>query len=391
MPNTQMHDVILLNSNDKSTRQTSSFGIRTIQTQRPKSGEILVAPLKVGVCGTDWQIARRARSDNATILGHEGVAEIVEVGSDVTNFYVGQRVIFNPVDPHEHDRILGHSTQGLLQQYRCISQRELASGMIIPFDNHLPTICAPLIEPLGTVIYGRSLVGQVINPRSIAIFGGGSIGLLHALCARMQGCSEIFLIHNRQERLDWAVEQEIIAPDNIFLDRPDLDTKILERTNGKGVDAAYICTPRYSSLAVLVIALKCMSSDGCIDLVGGFADGDSIPDLPGIDLNAIRRSNHCGLPSEGIVKQVCTTGGKQVFLTGHRGTANYHLQSAMQIIDDSRVSSCFIRPIEFIKLISHVIPFNRAASILDLIINTHAKKIDNQEYIKIVIDFESNK
>jgi 2-epi-valiolone-7-phosphate 1-reductase len=383
-----MHNAIKLYSSNQSTFQVPWFIISSTHTQKPTGREILIAPLKVGFCGTDWQIARGYRNDNATILGHEGVAEIVEIGSECDNYYIGEKVVFNPVDPHDRSLILGHTTQGLLQQYRCISQQELESGLIIPYKTDLPTIYAPLIEPLSTVIYGQSLVRKVTEQRAVAIFGAGTIGLLHAMYARMQGCSQIYIVHNRQERLEWIVEQGIVDSDSIFIFQTDTYKKILERTDGKGVDATYICTPRYSSISALDVALKCTSTSGCIDLVGGIADADRIHDFPKINLNDIRRSNHCGVPTEGIIRQVLTACGKHLYLTGHRGTSKSHLQLAMNILDDCRSAKSNDRSLDFIKLISHLIPFQSAPSTLNSLLNNHKNKVDNQDYIKIVIDFE---
>ena len=61
-----------------------------IPTIGPK--EILVKMLACGVCGTD---IKKIRGEFITppVLGHEAAGEIFEVGEEVTNLKVGERVL----------------------------------------------------------------------------------------------------------------------------------------------------------------------------------------------------------------------------------------------------------------------------------------------------------
>ncbi len=353
--------------------------MKTVPTKQLRNGEILVSPLKVGICGTDLQIIRRIRSDTATILGHEGVAEIIKVGSGVSGFSLGQIVTFNPVNPYSQNDILGHSTEGLFQQRLSISQSALEHGLIVPFDSRIPLLCGPLVEPLGTVIYGQLLVERASHPRSIAIVGAGPIGLLHALYARVQGLSDIFLVHNSQERLRWAVERNIINANETALSSPELACVLLERTSGHGVDAAYLCTTRPGALDALTQALKYVRVGGCINLVGGFSDGDTHPSLPGIELNSIRRANFCGYPQDGATTRCFTLEGKEIRLTGHRGTSEHHLRTAMELL----CKHC----IHYSRVISHIISLQAAPLILEDLATAHPRQTDGKECVKVIIDF----
>ncbi len=358
---------------------SGKFLLKTVTTEKIGVGEIMVAPLKVGICGTDLQIARRLRPDLATILGHEGIAEVVGVGSGVTRFSVGQKVSFNPVNPRNQNDILGHSVQGILQQRLLISRSSVDWGLVVPFDTQIPLNCGPLIEPLGTVIYGQALINQVDSPHHIVILGAGSIGLLHALYARVNSCSNIFLVNSSKARLDWAVKRNIISPDKAFLDSPNLVHSISERTDGQGADAVYICTTRSSALHALRQALKCVRDGGCINLVGGFSDDDRISDLPGVEINSIRRANFCGLPQPGVITLYQTAERKGVWLTGHRGTSAEHLKIAMQLLCEM--------PEYFSSIISHFVSFQSTPSLLNCLITQNLKQFEGEEYVKAIIDF----
>lgn len=373
-------------NNHASTRHNaltvSSSGqitVDSVETPQPKEGEILALLLRAGVCGTDLQIASRLRPDPATILGHEGVAEIVAVGSQVTGISIGQQIIFNPVNPYNQNDIWGHSTSGIFQQYFLFASPAIEQGRIIPIDSTLPLVCGPLVEPLGTVVYGQLLANKLCPPKRIAIVGAGPIGLLHALYAKSQGCANVFLIHPSQGRLEWAVQQGTVKPEEALLDSPHIDSTILDRTGGNGVDVVYMCTPRLTALYALRKALKYVRDHGCVDLVGGFSDGDTVPELPNVDLNSVRRANICGLPLDGIVNQYRTIEGKEISLIGHRGTSPFHLKIAMELLCQ--------QPFHFIKIISHIISLQAAPDVLHHLIHYKYKPLLDKVCVKIIIDF----
>jgi threonine dehydrogenase-like Zn-dependent dehydrogenase len=140
------------------------IGIERVPTQDPGVGEILVAPVYVGVCGSDLDLLRGARPLGTYIMGHEGVAEVVAVGPDVSQFSIGQRVTFLPNTPNDPADILGVSCEGLYQQRLLISSAALTRGTVVPLASGVPLVCAPLIEPFATVLYGQHLLEQIGSP-----------------------------------------------------------------------------------------------------------------------------------------------------------------------------------------------------------------------------------
>src|SRR5690348_6384261 len=121
--------------------------IENVPTKHPQAGEILVAPLRTSICGSDLDLMRGSRPVRTHVLGHEGVAEVVAVGPGNTPFSVGQRVTFLPNNPNDLEDILGVSTEGLFQRYLLIPQSALERGMVVPCDPNLPLNCGPLLEP----------------------------------------------------------------------------------------------------------------------------------------------------------------------------------------------------------------------------------------------------
>lgn len=351
--------------------------IEQVPTKQPRAGEILVAPLRTGICGSDLDIMRGIRPVSTRILGHEGVARVVAVGSSASPFAVGQYVTFWPNNPADADDTLGVSTEGLNQQYLLISQPSLERGMVVAFEMGIPLTCGPLSEPFATVIYGQRLVQQVISPESIIVVGAGPIGLLNALYARAHGCSRIYLVDTSQARLAWAVKRGIVDDSSAILYSPQLATSLLERTGGQGVDAAYLCTPRSATRAALTQALRFTRADGCIELAAGADSSDALPELPGADLNGLRNANICGIGHE--VNQCVTRDGKRLWLTGHSGASPSYLQEAMKLLRED--------PAFYARVISHTVSFRAAPGIFEHRLAAHPRNEAEDPFVKVIIDF----
>jgi threonine dehydrogenase-like Zn-dependent dehydrogenase len=351
----------------------------SVPTKHPQAGEILVAPLRVGICGSDLDLLRGTRPLGTRILGHEGVARIVAVGPETPHFSVGQCVTFLPNNPNNPADILGVSTEGLNQRYLLVSQPALERGMVVPFEAGIPLVCGPLLEPFATVIYGQSLLDRVCKPERVAIVGAGPIGLLNALYARGQGCSEIFLIDTSSARLDWAVKRGIVEESHALLNSPQLVEMLLERTPEQGIDAAYLCTPRSATRSVLKQALRFVREEGGISLTAGADSSEELSELPGIDVNKIRQANICGLGQE--VKTCVTSQGKKLWLTGHSGASASHLQQAMRILLKEAAT--------YARVISHLVSYHAAPRVFEYLLAAEQQSIAGAPGIKVIVDFTS--
>jgi threonine dehydrogenase-like Zn-dependent dehydrogenase len=355
------------------------MSIEQVTTKYPRASEILVATLHASICGSDLDMLRGARPIGARILGHEGVAQVVAIGPDVTQFTVGQYVTFLPNNPNDLDDTLGVSTEGLFQKYLLIPQPSVERGMAVPFKAGIPLVCGPLIEPFATVIYGQRLMQQLGGPESMVIVGAGPIGLLNALLARAEGCAQIFLVGTSQARLDWAAQRGIVDDSRALLNTPHLADTLLERTGGRGVDAAYLCTPRSATRTVLQQALQFVREEGSIDLTAGVDSSEPIPELPDLDLNGIRKANVCGLGHE--VNMRTTRDGKKVWLTGHSGSsANYLRESMTLLLKD---------PAYYARVVSHIVPYQATPRIFANLLADEPQNIAGEPCVKVIIDFTS--
>ena len=170
-----------------------------------EAGELIVAPEKVSICGTDMQILRKLRDDPALVVGHEGLAKIVEVGEGVSGFEVGDRVTVNPTHPSDPSFLLGRNINGLLQQRIRIPETAVSGGLVSRISSCIPSARGTLIEPLAVVIYALECL-RFKTPDSLLILGDGLIGNLAAVVAPQILGEQISLgmVHRSELGVRWT-------------------------------------------------------------------------------------------------------------------------------------------------------------------------------------------
>ncbi len=216
-----------------------------------KPTDAVVKILKTTICGTDLHIMKgdMPEVEAGRILGHEGVGIIEEIGSAVSNFKVGDHVIISCVTScgkceyckkgmysHCSDGgwILGYMIDGCQAEY-----------VRIPYaDNSLYPIPAGadeealvmLSDILPTGFECGVLNGQVKPGDTIAIVGAGPVGMAALLTAQFYSPAEIIVIDQDDNRLE--VAKTFGATQTINSAKENALIKVMELTNGKGVDTA---------------------------------------------------------------------------------------------------------------------------------------------------------
>ena len=357
-------------------RRHGTFALRRGRLSQLRSGEVRFRVLHASLCGTDRQIARGDRADTAPVLGHEGVAEVAAVGEGVMGYAVGDRVVFNPVNPNDQDEILGHSTEGLFQRYLTFAAADLERrALVVTAPRGLASAACVLAEPLGTVVYTHELLRRAGPPASLVVVGAGPIGILHALyAARIARVPRVRLVANTEARARWVVQRSVLpAADVVLWDEPHGE-RLARSLAGSG--AVLLCVPARAMATALDWALAAVADGGVIGLVGG-AGSRQIDALPGTDLVAIRRANVCGsLPAnDPAVTAVRARDGRRVGLFGQRGAAARHLRAALAVLSDDAI---------FARVLTHRASFAALPGLLDSL--ARCARIDGAECVKLLVD-----
>jgi threonine 3-dehydrogenase len=178
--------------------------------------DVLIRVAKVGLCGTDrhiweWDAWAASRIPVGITTGHEFVGHIVQVGSAVTRYSVGQRVSaeghispgtgFNARTGAAHIAdgmvILGVDRDGCFADYVCVPEEN-----VWPVHERIPDHVAAVLDPLGNAVHTVMEAG--VSAQNVLITGVGIIGLMAVTVAKAAGASRIFVTDVDPRRLALA-------------------------------------------------------------------------------------------------------------------------------------------------------------------------------------------
>lgn len=188
--------------------EAGSLTVTEIDEPKPKSGELLVDALAVGVCGTDREIAdghygSSPPGHRRLVLGHESLGRVA-AAPPKSGFAPGDLVVgvVRRPDPvpcgacahGEFDmcRNGGYTERGIKERDGYGSRRwTVESDYAVALDPHLADV-GVLLEPTTVVAKAWEQVHRVgmrayFDPRRALITGAGPIGLLAGLLAMQRG------------------------------------------------------------------------------------------------------------------------------------------------------------------------------------------------------------
>ncbi|MEW2048050.1 zinc-dependent alcohol dehydrogenase family protein [Streptomyces sp. NPDC005476] len=211
--------------------------------------DAVVRVVAVTICGTDLHILKGDVPEvrPGTVLGHEAVAEIVEVGSDVRTVRPGDRVLVSCISACGRCRycregsygqcrggggwILGHLIDGTQAEYVRVPYADLSvhalPGAVESKDAVLLADIFPTAYEVG-VLNGRVRPGD-----TVAVVGAGPIGLAAIATARLFAPERIVAVDLAESRLEAAKR---LGADAVADAREDPEQLIADLTDGLGAD-----------------------------------------------------------------------------------------------------------------------------------------------------------
>jgi alcohol dehydrogenase len=212
--------------------------------------DAIIRVTKTTICGTDLHILKGDVPEvtDGRILGHEGVGVVESVGSSVSNFHIGDRVLISCITScgkcdyckkgmYSHcvngGWILGHLIDGTQAEYVRIPYADTSLHHIPDGADEEALVMLSDVLPTGFecgVLNGKVAPGDVI-----AIVGAGPIGLATMLTAQFYSPSEIIMIDLDDNRLEVAMKFGATQTINSGV---DVVAKVMELTNQRGVDVA---------------------------------------------------------------------------------------------------------------------------------------------------------
>jgi len=260
-----------------------------IEKDRPVCGALdaVCRPIALAPCTSDihtvWAGALGERKD--MILGHEAVAEIVEVGALVRDFRPGDKVLVPAITPdwgsveaqagysmHSGGMLAGwkfsNFKDGVFGEYFHVNEAD-ANLALLP-DGMSLEAAAMLSDMVPTGLHGVELADVQFGD-TVAVIGIGPVGLMAVAGAAIRGASQIYAVGSRKNCCDLALE--FGATEIVNYRNGAIDDQILDLTCGRGVDRVIIAGGDNDTFAQ---AVRMLRPGGVIGNVNYLGEGDTI-------------------------------------------------------------------------------------------------------------------
>ncbi len=192
--------------------------------------DVLIQINKTGICGTDihiwnWDEWSQKTVPVPMITGHEFAGKIVQLGANVKDLYIDQRVSGEGhligkksrasragkfhLDPET--RGIGVNEQGAFAQFL-----RLPAFNVIPLPDNISDEIGAILDPLGNAVHTAlsfDLIGE-----DVLITGAGPIGIMAAAVAKHIGARNVVITDINQDRLDLALKVADVTAVNVAHD-----------------------------------------------------------------------------------------------------------------------------------------------------------------------------
>jgi len=265
----------------KTQKGIGFLELQDIEEPSPADGEVLVEISACGICGTDVHV----KHDSfpywpPVVLGHEFTGKIVELGSGVEGWNIGDRVVG---EPHTHacgkcylcrtgniqicpiKRSPGWGINGAFTRYLKYPARLLHA---IP--NSMSDDEAAVVEPAANAVHDVIERAKLEAGDFVVVLGPGPIGLLAAMTARAGGARHVVVAgRNIDEDLRLAKARELGFESVVNTEKQDLLETVMDLTEGIGADLVVECTGAPSAIASMPDLLRKKGRICAIGLTGG--------------------------------------------------------------------------------------------------------------------------
>lgn len=258
--------------------------LEEVDKPSPKPNEVLIRTHYTGICGTDIHIYNWDEWAQKTIpvpmtIGHEFVGEIVELGTQVNGFTVGQIVSAEGHIVCGRCRMcyagkrhlcrntigIGVHRDGAMAEYVAVPQENLW-----PTRPEIPEELYAIFDPYGNAVHTAAsfdLLGE-----DVLITGAGPIGCMAVAIAKHSGARKVVVTDVNEYRLELARQMGATQAVNV-LDKT-LDEVIKEEGMSEGFDVGLEMSGNPVAFADMIRTLR---NGAKIALLGILPSKTSIP------------------------------------------------------------------------------------------------------------------
>lgn len=260
-----------------------------IEKDVPECGpmDAICKPLAIAICTSDvhtvWEGAVGPREN--MILGHEGCAEVVKVGSMVKDFKPGDRVLVPAITPdwnsleaqggysmHSGGMLAGwkfsNFKDGLDADYFHVND---ADGNLAHMPEGMSVVEACMLSDMVPTGFHGVELADVQFGDTVLVIGIGPVGLMAVAGAALRGASRIIAVGTRPNCVE--VAKKYGATDFVSYKNGTIEEQVLALTGGKGVDRVIVAG---GGVQTFEAAVKSLKPGGKIGNVNYLGSGDYI-------------------------------------------------------------------------------------------------------------------
>ncbi|MDR0308650.1 MAG: NAD(P)-dependent alcohol dehydrogenase [Coriobacteriales bacterium] len=338
-----------------------------IEKDRPVCGPLdaIVTPVALAPCTSDIHtVYEGAIGDRHNlILGHEGVGEVVEVGSLVKCFKPGDVVILPAITPdwgsleaqagyavHSGGMLGGwkfsNIKDGVFGEFIHVNEAD-ANMALLPEGIDPETACM-LSDMMPTGFHASEMAGVKFGD-DVCVIGIGPVGLMAVAGAALRGAANLYAVGTRPNCI--KVAKEYGATEIVSYKAGPIHEQILELTKGKGVDRVLIAGGDVDTFDTAVRMLKPGGAIGNVNYLGS-GDYIKIPrEAWGVGMG--HKTIHAGLMPGGRLRmeklsQMIVNGrvDPSLMIT-HRFDGFEHIEDAVALMKDKPAD--LIKPVVRVK------------------------------------------
>lgn len=293
---------------------------KEVDTPKVQKDEVLIKVKYCGICGTDVALyfgdmpyLNQGMQNYPFIPGHEWSGEIVEIGEDVKNLRIGDRVTgdvsigcgvcrnclegkYN-LCPKRYEVGCFRNRQGAMAEYIAMPERH-----VYKFSENIDYIGGAIVEPLATAIHGlnRKKIGFDNN---ILITGTGLIGILAAEVAQLNQSSNAILTGRTIDKLEAAKKCGVKNVINIR--QTDLDEALSRMGLFDNIDFCVECSGNISALKQCINLVK---PGGEISIIGFYENYTEVVNfddisIKNLEIHGILASPNCFRPALNLLEK----------------------------------------------------------------------------------------
>jgi len=276
-------------------KEPGKIVVEEVVAPAPGAGEVLLTVDACALCGTDQRVLKGEKHVDVPIVGHEISGTVAAVGEGVGNIKIGERYAVQtvigcgdcPMCAIDRQNLcengfkaIGYQWDGGFADQMVMPAEGVKQGCLIPLPESMSAEAGTLIEPLSCCVNGMRCI-PLEEMDSVAVFGGGIIGVLNGLVAKARGAKKVVIFDVAQDRLN-LLESLGLPFDGFVNSRESNPVEWIKAfTNGRGADAVVVAA---SVKQLVPVGLEMLARDGHLSIFAGMPKSNPVEPL---DLNLI--------------------------------------------------------------------------------------------------------